>query len=115
MGIMIVPYQGREIKYAGNKVFQDWTVTVINDEAQSIRNTFENWSQRMNSHRSNVRQNNDYFSDIEVIHFDPRDRVTKKVKLIGAFPNDISAVELDWATNDTPEEFTVTFSYQWTE
>jgi len=31
------------------------------------------------------------------------------------FPTDVSPIDVDWGSNDTIEEFTVTLSYQWWE
>ena len=36
-----VPYFGRVVKVPGNKTFENWTVTVINDEEFLIRNAME--------------------------------------------------------------------------
>ena len=39
-----VPYFGRTIKVPGNKTFDNWSVTIINDEGFAIRNGIEKWS-----------------------------------------------------------------------
>jgi hypothetical protein len=31
------------------------------------------------------------------------------------FPTDVSQIDVDWGSNDTIEEFTVTMAYQWWE
>jgi hypothetical protein len=31
------------------------------------------------------------------------------------FPQDVSPIDVDWGSNDTIEEFTITLSYQWWE
>ena len=49
-----VPYFGRTIKVPGNKTFDNWTVTVINDEGFAIRNGFEKWMAAMGTHVGNV-------------------------------------------------------------
>ena len=36
-------YFGRELKFAGNRTFPEWTVTIINDEDFVIRDAFEKW------------------------------------------------------------------------
>jgi hypothetical protein len=43
------------------------------------------------------------------------DKAIKTYKFVGAFPTDISPIDLDWGSNDAIEEFTVTFAYQWWE
>ena len=128
-----VNYFGREIKVAGTRTFPDWTITVINDEDFIIRNAFEKWMSRMNEHVANVRNpaflrgDGGYQSTVTVKQFSKTGAaqgptlaspintgVIKRYDLIGAFPTDVSPIELDWGA-DTIEEFTVTFAYQWWE
>jgi len=37
----------------------------------------------------------------------------KKYRFVGLFPTDVSAIDVDWGSNDAIEEFTVSLSYQW--
>ncbi len=115
-----VNYFGRELKFAGNRTFTEWTVTIINDEDFVIRNAFELWMNRLNSHVSNLRSSNfvspsQYQQDGLVTQFGKADDVLKIYKFIGLFPIDISPIELDWGANDAIEEYAVTFAYQWWE
>lgn len=115
-----VQYFGRELKFAGNRVFQDWTISVINDEDFVIRNAFERWMNGLNSHSLNVRNPaaatpNGYTVDAGVTQFGKGGNTLKKYKFIGVFPTDLSPIDVDWGSNDTIEEFTVTLSYQWWE
>ena len=115
-----VQYFGRELKFAGNRTFQDWTISVINDEDFIIRNAFERWMNGMNSHSTNVRTPaastpNGYTVDAGVTQFGKNGNSLKKYKFIGVFPTDLSPIDVDWGSNDTIEEFTVTLSYQWWE
>jgi hypothetical protein len=115
-----VQYFGREVKFAGNRTFADWTVNIINDEDFSVRNAFERWLNGVNSHRTNVRAAaaggpTSYGVDAVVKHYGKTGKVLKSYKFIGLFPVDVSPIDLDWGNNDTIEEYTVTFSYQWWE
>ena len=38
-----VPFRGRILKVAGDRTFDTWTITVINDENFRIRSKFEQW------------------------------------------------------------------------
>lgn len=113
-------YFGREIKFAGNRSFPDWTISIINDEDFAIRNSLENWMNLINSHRTNVRDTRalnhqtGYTSDGQVYHYGKTgpSNILKAYKFIGMFPIDISPIELDWGSNDTIEEYSVTFAYQ---
>lgn len=115
-----VQYFGRELKFAGNRVFQDWTISVINDEDFVIRNAFERWMNGINSHNLNVRNPSaaspaGYTTDATVTQYGKGGNELKQYKFIGVFPTDLSPIDVDWGSNDTIEEFTVTLSYQWWE
>jgi hypothetical protein len=115
-----VNYFGREVKFAGNRIFTEWTVTVINDEDFKVRNALEVWMNGLNSHRFNLRNPNmvnsfDYQQDGYVKQYSKTGDVLKAYKFIGLFPTDLSPIEVDWASNDMIEEYAVTFAYQWWE
>jgi hypothetical protein len=115
-----VPYFGREIKVAGTRTFPDWSFTVINDENFLIRNNLELWMSALNAHVLNVRNPvlatmRTYQADAMVTQYAKTGEIIKQYKLIGCFPTDVSAIDLDWASGDQIEEFTATFSYQWWE
>ena len=42
-----VPFRGRILKVAGDRTFEPWTITVINDENFEIRKKFELWMQEI--------------------------------------------------------------------
>lgn len=114
-------YFGRELKFAGNRVFPEWTVTVINDEDFVIRDAFEKWMNGINSHVGNLRDpsfekgDGGYQQDAFITHYGKVGDILKRYKFVGLFPIDVSPVELDWGANDTIEEYAVTFAYQWWE
>jgi len=114
-------YFGRELKFAGNRSFPEWTVTVINDEDFLIRDAFERWMSGLNSHVGNLRNpafekgDGGYQQDGFITQYAKTGEVIKRYKFVGLFPIDISPIELDWGANDTIEEYAVTFAYQWWE
>ena len=115
-----VPYFGREIKVAGTRTFPDWSFTVINDEKFTIRNNLEIWMSLLNSHVGNLRSDLArgpvaYQSQGTVTQFAKTGEVIKQYRIIGAFPVDVAAIDLDWASGDQIEEYAVTFAYQWWE
>lgn len=112
LGSYAVPYFGRQVKYGGDRVFEDWTVTVINDEDFQIRNAMEAWSNAINTHISNDRAlPQDYKSDAQVTQFSKDQKVLRTVTFQGLFPVMISDIPLAWEAVDTIEEFTVSFQY----
>ena len=120
-----VPYFGRVIKVPGNKTFDNWTVTIINDETFSIRNGFEEWIASMGTHIGNVQSaassalTSALFGQAEVRHYaksgpsgdSPKSIATYKFENI--FPVTMSEITLGWDANDAIEEFTVEFAYDY--
>ena len=120
IGVVPVQYFGRELKFVGNRTFADWTLTVINDEDFVIRNAFERWMNGINSHSLNVRNPialapGGYTVDGEVTQFGKTGDQLKRYKFLGLFPTDLTPIDVDWGSNDTIEEFSITLAYQWWE
>ena len=113
----IIQYRGREVKLAGERIFDPWTITIANDTAQSLRQPFEEWLDGMNAKADNssiALQPRDYQADITVTHLDRNDNAVPGgiITLRDAFPINMSEIALQYAQNDIIEEFTVTFQYQ---
>lgn len=115
-----VNYFGREIKVAGNRSFPDWSITVIQDEDFDLRNAFERWMSGLNSHVGNLRLpsmlsgDGGYQQDAFITQYGKAGDILKVYKLVGCFPTDVSAIDVDWSS-EAIEEFNVTFAYQWWE
>jgi hypothetical protein len=120
IGATTVNYFGREVKFAGNRTFSDWTVTILNDEDFQLRTAFENWMSLINSHAGNLRNAafgspTTYTSDAFVTQYSKTGLPIQVYNFVGMFPIDLSPIDMDWGSNDTIEEFQVTFAYQyWT-
>jgi hypothetical protein len=122
IGTVPLYYFGREMKFAGNRTFTDWTLTIINDEDFTIRNALESWMNSINSHAGNLRNSSgvtptSYATDAVVTQYGKvgSSSILKQYNFVGMFPVDIAPIDLDWSTNDAIEEYSVTFSYQyWT-
>lgn len=112
-------YFGREVKLAGNRSYADWTVTILNDEDFLIRNAFEQWMGGLNDAQNNIRNpaatviDGGYGTNALVTQYAKAGDILKQYQIIGMFPIDISPIDLDWASNDTIEEFSVTLAYQY--
>jgi hypothetical protein len=120
IGTVPVNYFGRELKFAGNRTFTDWSLTIINDEDFTIRNSLESWMNSINSNTTNVRRlgassPTTYTSDAVVTQYGKAGDTLKTYNFVGLFPVDLAPIELDWGSNDAMEEFQVTFAYQYWE
>jgi len=112
-----VPFRGRQIKIAGDRTFEDWTITVLNDTDFKLRNAFERWQNGINNMTDNEGLTNpvDYQVDAFIDQLDRNGATIKSYTLRGAFPTTIAPIELAYDTNDAIEEFQVTFGYQYFE
>jgi hypothetical protein len=112
-----VGYFGRMIKLAGDRTFTDWTVQVMNDEDFLVRSMFEKWSNALNKLEANQRDSyateNDYKATMNVIQYSKDGNVIRSYDIIGAFPTQIDAIDLNWETQNQIETFGVTFSYDY--
>lgn len=112
MGIIDVPYMGRQLKVAGNRTFSDWVITVLNDTDFKIREAVEAWSSLINGYESNVGQNtvSNYFKDAKVQQLDQTGAEIYAYDFKDIWPTDIGEIELAYDSNDAIEEFQVTFA-----
>ncbi len=113
----MVPFRGRQLKMAGDRTFDVWTVTIINDTGFSIRDEMEKWMNAISNHAdAGGTQNPElYFTDLIVDQFDRDKNVIKSYTFKDAWPSEVSAIDLSYGDTDTIERFTVTWQYQyWT-
>lgn len=112
-----VPYFGRKIKIAGDRTFADWTVTVINDEDFKIRSAMEEWMNAINAHAANLNTAGaspvNYKAQAQVLQYGKDGSIIRAYNFNGMFPTELSNIALDWSADATPEEFTVTFAYDY--
>jgi hypothetical protein len=117
MGEIVVPFRGRQLKIAGDRTFDVWTITVINDTGFEVRDAMERWMNGINSHNENTGFNdpNEYQTDLTVDQLDKDGLVIKTYNFRSCFPTEVSAIDLSYDTESTIEEFTVTFQVQYWE
>ena len=112
-----VPFRGRILKIAGDRTFETWTITVLNDTDFSIRSAFEKWMNIINkmSDATGIVDPEEYQKDATVKQLDRDGSVLRSYKLCDIFPTNISTIDLSYETTDTLEEFTVELQVQWWE
>ena len=130
-----VPFRGRILKVAGDRTFDTWTVTVINDEDFKLRSAFELWMNGISKLDNNTgaTQPSSYMANA-IVHqlgrgADKGRHSTTNSDIAGGtaikplrtymfrdiFPTNISQIDLSYDTGDTIEEYTVEFQVQyWT-
>ena len=104
-----VNFRGRILKIAGDRTFDTWTITVINDTDFSIRSAFEKWMNSINRLSDATGANNpaDYQEDAYVHQLDRDGSTLRTYRFYDVFPTQISQVDLSYETVDTIQEFTV--------
>lgn len=112
-----VPFRGRQLQIAGDRTFEPWTITIINDVDMTVRNAFERWMNGINQHNANTGLSNptDYQADMIVEQLNKEGEVTKSYTFRGTFPTNISAIDLNYDSENTIEEFTVELQVQYWE
>ena len=120
LGNIPVPFRGRVLPIAGDRTFDPWTVTIINDTNFRIREAMEVWSNSINDLQTSQGSINpvDYQTSAKVKQLsrqggvDPGDiTVLREYRFEGIYPNVVSEIALDYGATDQIEEFQVTFNY----
>ena len=110
-----VNFRGRVLNLAGDRTFNPWSITVLNDTDFKIYRAMERWMNGMNNMTDNEGLTNpaNYQVDVKIDHLDRNGATLKTYILRGAFPTSLSDIELSAGDNDTVETFTTTFTYQY--
>ena len=120
LGNIPVPFRGRVLPVAGDRTFDPWTVTVINDEFFTVRDAMEKWSNFINDIQTSQGEVNpeNYQTSATVKQLsrdggnNPGDiDVLREYRFEGIYPNVVSSIPLDYGATDQIEEFQVTFNY----
>jgi len=132
-----IPFRGRTLKVAGDRTFDTWTITIINDENFRLRTKFEQWMNGINklTDGSGATAHGSYMGNAVVHQLgrganQGRNSTTNSGGGDGSggrsdvaplrtyyfsdiFPTEVSEIGLSYDTTDTIEEFTVTFQVQY--
>ena len=126
IGNIPVPFRGRVLPVAGDRTFDPWTVTVINDSKFNIRDAMEQWSNKINDLQFDVGDisPSNYQTKAEVFQLSRGGKTTsasstggetinvlRTYNFEGIYPSVVSSIPLDYGATDSIEEFQVTFNY----
>ena len=122
IGVIEVPFRGRTVKIAGDRTFDNWSATFINDKEMKSRAYFEKWLNEINTHKANTANDinpTSYGRTVVIRQLEKDSNVNgtdlRSYKLWYAFPISTSAIDLAYDSNDQIEEFSVEFQYSyWT-
>ena len=121
IGMIPVSYQGRVIKYSGERQFTEWSIQVYDSSVASginLRKYFENWMTLGDDPETHVQHYNIGSKSPWKIEFDDINiSITeapvykKPLFLFNCWPIDISAIDLNYEAADSFAEFTLTLAY----
>jgi len=111
-----VPFRGRTLQVAGDRTFDSWTVTIMNDTDFSIRSAFENWMNKINrvSDSTGETDPSSYTADAFVYQLDRDGSTLRAYHFYDIFPSQVVTIPLDYETS-TIQQFTVEFQILWWE
>ena len=112
-----VPFRGRSLYVAGDRTFETWTTTVLNDTDFKIRNAYERWLNGINNMSDNEGLVNpaDYQVDAFIDQLDRNGKIIKSYTFRGMFPTTIDDITMSYSDNSTIETFVATHRYQYFE
>jgi len=118
-----VPFRGRIFKVSGDRTFDPWSITVINDNDFAIRKVMEDWMQHIAQYKdaSGTTEPSTYMANATVQQLSRTSSTVSATSGGGAtviareytfqdiFPTSVSAIDLSADSSNAIEEFTVEF------
>ena len=119
---LAVNYAGRAYKWQGFRTYDNWSVTVINDEDFSIRNKMMQWMRWISGQMDGERNANfgppalgtagggwfDGDATVTQVGTDGDDR--ESYKMFSLWPTELGEIAVDWSS-DAIQEYTIGFAY----
>ena len=117
VGNIAIPFRGRVLQIAGDRTFEPWSITVMNDTDFKLYRGFERWMNGINNMTDNegIANPADYQVDGFIDHLDRNGNTLKSYTYRGLFPIALDSIPLNYNANDAIEEFGVTFQFQYFE
>ena len=118
---LAVNYAGRAYKWNGFRTYDNWTVTVINDEDFQTRNRMMQWMRLMGGRFEGKRDSgygdpllgNVWFDgDATVSQLGTNGVVKQVYKFYNLWPTEIAEIPVDWSS-DAIQEYTIGFAYDY--
>ena len=117
VGVIEVPFRGRKLKVSGDRTFDPWATTVINDVSFNLRSTFEKWAEKIQNHNYALGSTllSEYFASAIVRQLDRDGSQLRAYRFEGIWPSTVGEIGLAFDSTDVVEEYEVSFNVQyWT-
>ena len=122
---LAVNYAGRAYKWSGFRTYDNWTVTVLNDEDFAIRNKMMEWMRIISGGLDGERANGfgspvvgtgasaKYYDGNATVKQLGADGDVKQVyKFYNLWPTELAEIPVDWSS-DMIQEYTIGFAYDY--
>ncbi len=116
IGELLIPFRGRQVYVPGDRTYDPWTITIMNDRSYAIRAALEAWMnalQDIGSSTVSSASGNQAYREVFVKQLDRNDETIRSYTLYDAWPTTIDAIDLAFDTNDQLEEFGATFRFNY--
>lgn len=107
-----VPFRGRQLPVAGDRIFEPWNITVINDNDFGVRKGFEDWMHKIAHHVDGETTDeylapNEYMADMAVHQLDRTGDRVYSYLFTGVWPSSVAPIELSYDAENQIEQFDV--------
>jgi len=115
IGEIPISFMGRKVYQAGDRDYEPWVVTIIQDSKFIIRNAVEQWQAMINLARENrgAILPSEYQVNSAIFQLNAMGARIKEYEMINMWPSTYDVIDVNWDSTDTPEEFGVTFRYDY--
>lgn len=126
LGIIQVPFRGRVAKLPGDRVYAEWTFTLLdtNEEGKdSTRRHFELWHESFNKHFANTAHDGSVLDGIHPesytewtvgqLNTQGTEIQSRSVRLYNCWPVEVGAIDLSYDTADALTEYSITLAYDY--
>lgn len=118
LGVAEAWYMGRPAKFAGDRTFDDWNITVLLDNDMIVRDAFEAWSDSINANEGNIAipgwgNPSNYMAQGKVVLIDREGNEGKTYTIESCWPTNVGVVQLAWDQQNQIAEMPVTMAVNW--
>lgn len=119
--VLQIPHRGRVFKMPGQRTYEPWSITVLDDTGTNLWKVFYDWAQQIQNHVSNTTTatNLDFtglMSNFTIKQLGFNGNVTtKQVVLNRAWPSNIGEIRFSADDAESLSSFTVQLEYQYIE
>jgi hypothetical protein len=107
-----IPFRGRNLAIPGDRTFNDWTVTILNDPDWQNRTAMEEWMNQISNHSQNTSSlpAANVYGQATVQQLGRSGNTIRTYRLQDILPTEVAQIDLTMDSGGTPEEYAVTFA-----